>query len=111
MKLSELKRQMQDFNKKHEIKRKVDTKYLDNGDLICMRGRVVFKEKAFDPEFAPYTEEERTYVYDNYNKALTSDDLGYSIFAINETSSMDRIRIENAKDDAVEKAEIIEVVE
>lgn len=110
MKLSELKNKMRDFNQKHEIERKVDKKYLDNGDLIYMKGKIVFKEEALNLELAPYTEEERTYVFDNYNKALTSGDLGYSIFAYNKKDH-DSMRIENVRDDLVENAEIIEIVE
>ncbi len=109
MKLSELKKEMSDFNDKHDIRRKVNIKYDDIGEPIKMVGKIVIAAKAW-PD-ADYTEEERTYKFDNYNKALTSEDLGYSIFANNVYNEEDVIRIENLKDDLVDSAEIIEVVE
>lgn len=107
MKFSELKREMISFNKKHEITRKVCTKYKDDGTIILMRGKVVLSNKVLNRE---YPEDERTYVFTNYNKALTSSDIGYSIFGICEKDA-DFMRLEGYADCDVESAEIIEVVE
>lgn len=107
MKFSELRKAMSDFNSKHGVERKVCTAYKEDGALIEMRGRVVFKNEALVHEFPV---EERTYEFSNYNKALTSGDLGYSIFAY---CSADRscMRIENMSDADFESAEIVSIVE
>jgi hypothetical protein len=107
MKISELKQAMRNFNSKHEIERKVSTKYKEDGTLIEMKGKVVLANSCYNKE---YPVELRTYTFSNYNKALTSSDLGYSIFAYCEADdSLERI--ENLPDQSVEVAEIIETIE
>ena len=107
MKFSELKRAMMDFNTKHGIERKVCDKYKEDGTLIKMVGKVVISNSVLRRE---YPLEERTYTFDNYNKALTSSDLGYSIFAYCDADN-DFMRIENYSDKDIESAEIVDVVE
>jgi len=107
MKYSELKRAMMDFNTKHGIERKVCEKHKEDGTLIQMTGKVILANSCYKQE---YPVELRTYTFSNYNKALTSSDLGYSIFAYCKAdNSCDRI--ENLSDKDVESAEIVEVVE
>lgn len=98
---------MRSFNKKHDIKRKVDVKRNENGEVINMTGRVVLKDSFFSRKCSL---DERTYVFNNYNKALTTGDLGYSIFA-SCPYDCDCLRIEYLNEEYVEKAEIISVVE
>lgn len=107
MKYRELLNEMRKFNDKHGIKRKVCDKYKEDGTLIKMVGMVVLSNNMLNRE---YTKEERTYTFNNYNKALTSSDLGYSIFAHCEYDG-DMMRIENLHNDDIEFAEIIEVIE
>ena len=107
MKFSELRKAMSDFNLKHGVERKVCTKYKEDGALIRMTGRVVIKNSALIREFPI---EKRTYEFSNYEKALTSGDLGYSIFAICKEDN-DCLRIENMPDSDFESAEIVEIVE
>ena len=107
MKYSELKRAMMDFNTKHGIERKVEEKKKEDGTLIKMTGKVVISNSVLRQE---YPVEQRTYTFTNYNKALTSSDLGYSIFAFCEADN-DCMRIENYCDKDIEEAEIVEVVE
>lgn len=110
MKYSELKNEMREFNRKHGIERAAMLKQNADGKLIHMKGYVVIKEEALNSGILPYTKEERTYTFSNYNKALTSGDGGYSIFAHNDADG-DNARIENLQDSAVEEAGIIETVE
>lgn len=107
MTYKELLKEMRKFNDKHGIERKVCDRHKEDGTLIRMVGMVVLSNKNLKREF---TKEERTYLFDNYNKALTSSDLGYSIFAHCEYDG-DVMRIENLSNDDIEFAEIIEVVE
>ena len=107
MKFSELRKAMSDFNLKHGVERKVCTKYKEDGALIRMTGRVVIKNSALIREFPL---ENRTYEFSNYEKALTSGDLGYSIFAMCKADN-DCMRIENMSDADFESAEIVEIVE
>lgn len=107
MKFSELRKAMSDFNLKHGVERKVCTKYKEDGTLIRMTGRVVIKNSALIREFPL---ENRTYEFSNYEKALTSGDLGYSIFAMCKADN-DCIRIERMPDSDFESAEIVEIVE
>lgn len=107
MKFSELKRAMMDFNTKHGIERKVCYKHKEDGTLINMTGKVVISNSVLNRE---YPIEQRTYTFSNYNKALTSSDLGYSIFAYCSADN-DYMRIENYSDKDIESAEIVEVVE
>lgn len=109
MKYSQLKQAMREFNTKHGITRKVEEKKKDDGTLICMRGKVVIKSSVLRQDMT-FTEAQRTYEFTNYNKALTSDDLGYSIFAHCKEDD-DCMRIENYRDEDIESAEIIETVE
>lgn len=78
MKYSELKQATEDFNAKHGIKRKVDEKMTADGKLVEMTGKVVLKNSSLSREFPV---EQRAYEFSNCNKALTSGDIGYSIFA------------------------------
>lgn len=110
MKLSELKTKMQEFNRKHSISRAVDIKRAVDGGIIRMRGRIVLKDAALNRAYAPYPEASRTYVFNNYEKALTPCDGGYSIFAVCEADG-DCMRIERLPDSAVESAEIEYVCE
>lgn len=103
MKFSELRKQMSAFNKKHGIERKACEKYKDDKSLIEMKGRVVLSNKVMVKEFS---EKERTYEFSNYNKALTSGDLGYSIFAVCKATG-DVARIERMSDKDIESAEIV----
>lgn len=96
---------MREFNLKHSINRAVDVKRAADGAVIRMRGRIVLKNKALNQAYAPYPEASRTYVFDNYEKALTPGDGGYSIFAYCEADG-DCMRIERLCDDLVESAEI-----
>ena len=107
MKFSELRKAMSDFNLKHGVERKVCTKYKEDGTLIRMTGRGVIKNSALIREFPL---ENRTYEFSNYEKALTSGDLGYSIFAMCKADN-DCIRIERMPDSDFESAEIVEIVE
>ena len=107
MKFSELRKAMSDFNSKHDVERKVCTKYKKDGTLIRMTGRVVIKNSALIREFPV---ENRTYEFSNYEKALTSGDLGYSIFAMCKADN-DCMRIESMSDSDFESAEIVEIVE
>lgn len=110
MKYSELKNEMREFNSKHGIERADMFKRNTDGKFIHMKGYVVIKEEEFNSSILPYTKEERTYTFVNYNKALTSGDGGYSIFAHSDAAG-DNARIENLPDSAVEEAGIIETVE
>lgn len=105
MKLSELKTKMQEFNRKHSIGTAADIKRAADGEVIRMRGRIVLKDAALNQAYAPYPEASRTYVFYNYEKALTPGDGGYSIFAYCEADN-DCMRIEGLRDDLVESAEI-----
>lgn len=107
MLFSEVKRKMQDFNSKHNIERKVCHKYNDNGELIQMIAKVIVSNNYLKRE---YPIEQRTYTFNNYNKALTSSDLGYSIFAYCEYDE-DIMRLELMTNDNFENCEIIEVIE
>lgn len=107
MKYSEVKNQMRGFNEKHGIERKVCTKYTEDGQLVEMVAEVVLSNNCLRKE---YPKEQRTYRFDNYNKALTSSDMGYSIFA-QCVADEDIMRIENLNDSNIEEAEIIKVVE
>ena len=107
MKYSELRKIMSDFNSKHGVERKVCTKYKKDGTLIHMTGRVVIKNSALIREFPL---EQRTYEFSNYEKALTSGDIGYSIFAMCKADN-DCMRIERMSDADFESAEIVEIVE
>ena len=107
MKYSELRKAMSDFNSKHGVDRKVCVKHKEDGALIRMTGRVVIKNSALIREFPI---EQRTYEFSNYEKALTSGDLGYSIFAMCKADN-DCLRIENMLDSDFESAEIVEIVE
>lgn len=107
MKFSELRKQMSDFNLKHGVERKVCDRHKEDGTLIEMTGKVVIKNSKLIHDFPI---EQRTYIFNNYNKALTSDDLGYSIFAYCKADE-DCMRIENYRDEDIEFAEIISVVE
>ena len=109
MTYSDLKRQMMDFNEKHNIERKVDEKKNSNGQRIEMVGRIVIKQSSLRPD-VQYSEAERTYEFDNYNKALTSSDLGYSIFSHCPVDN-DCMRIENLRNADVERAEVVQIVE
>ena len=107
MKFSELRKAMSDFNSKHGVERKVCVKHKEDGALIRMTGRVVIKNSALIREFPI---EQRTYEFSNYEKALTSGDLGYSIFAMCKADN-DCMRIESMSDSDFESAEIVEIVE
>lgn len=107
MKFSELKRIMSDFNDKYGIKRKVDYKYNDSNELIQVKAKVVIRKGYFKPEYDELFY--REYAFNNYNKALTSDDLGYSIFAYN-SNDMTSLRLEEMNNDDFESCEIIEVI-
>ena len=107
MKFSGLIKEMRDFNTKHKIDRKVCYKYKEDGTLINMMGKVVISNSVLRKE---YPIELRTYTFSNYNKALTSSDLGYSIFAYCDADG-DCMRIEDYTDNDIESAEIIEIVE
>lgn len=107
MKYSELKQAMEAFNAKHGINRKVDEKITADGKLVEMVGRVVFKNSSLSREFPV---EQRTYEFSNYNKALTSGDIGYSIFADCKADN-DCMRIEYCGNDDFESAEIVSVTE
>ena len=107
MKFSELKRAMSDFNTKHKIERKVCEKHKEDGTLIKMVGKVVISNSVLRQE---YPIEQRTYTFSNYNKALTSSDLGYSIFAYCDADD-DCMRIEDYTDNDIESAEIVEIIE
>lgn len=108
MKFSDVRKSMIEFNEKHNIERKVCSKYNASGELITMVARVVIAKHKFREEFQD--EKNRTYEFDNYNKALTSGDLGYSIFAYNPFDD-DSMRLESYNDTDIEKCEIIRVVE
>jgi len=103
MKFSEVKAAMRQFNEKHGIERKVCDKHTPDGELIEMVAKVIIKNSKLVREFPV---EQRTYTFNNYNKALTSSDLGYSIFAYCEADD-DCMRIENYSDEDFEFAEII----
>ena len=107
MLFTQLKNAMREFNRKHDIERKVCEKKTESGELIQMKGRVVISNNVLNRE---YPIEERTYEFTNYNKALTPSDLGYSIFAFCPKDG-DCMRIENYTNDDIESAEIISVVE
>lgn len=104
---SELVKVMRDFNTKHNIERKVCMKHRSDGELVQMVGRVVISNSVLNKE---YPVEQRTYEFTNYNKALTPDDLGYSIFAYCKTDN-DCMRIENYSDADVEYAELVSITE
>ena len=107
MKFSELKRAMRDFNEKYRIERKVCEKHKEDGKLIEMTGKVIISNSVLRKE---YPIELRTYTFSNYNKALTSSDMGYSIFAYCDADG-DCMRIEDYNDKDIESAEIVEIVE
>lgn len=106
MRYKELLNEMRKFNDKHGIERKVDTKKRDDGTIIQMIGAVVIKQGMFK---RPCSVLERTYEFSNYNKALTSNDLGYSIFA--HCSDGDVLRIEYLDDEHIEDAYVVKVNE
>ena len=107
MKFSEVKKAMKEFNSKHGIERKVCTKHKEDGTLIEMKAYAILKQELFK---TPRTDEERKFEFSNYNKALASGDLGFSIFAYCEkTKEFDRI--ENLSNDDIQDADIIYVVE
>lgn len=108
MKFNELKAAMSDFNAKHGIERKDCTKRREDGTLIHMTGRVVFKNSSLSREFPV---EQRTYEFDNYNTALTSGDIGFSTIFANCKADNDCMRIEYCGNDDFESAEIVEVIE
>lgn len=114
MTFAELRKAMREFNAKHNILRKVDIKKTEDGKTIEMTGRVVFKASSLNQEYqkkyGEYPKPSRTFEFSNYNKALTSDDGGYSIFAYCPADG-DSMRIENYSSDDFEECEIIEVVE
>lgn len=110
MKLSELKSEMSKFNAKHGVKTAADRKKNESGELICMSGKIVLKPSALSRAGEPYPEEMRTYMFTNYEKALTPCDGGCSIFAVCEADD-DCMRIERLPDSAVESAEIEYVCE
>lgn len=107
MKYDDLLEEMRSFNKKHDIKRKADIKRNEKGEIIKMVAMVILEPSVFRNECSI---EERTYLFNNYNKALTSGDLGYSIFATCEYDN-DIIRIEYLSTKYIEKVEIVSVVE
>lgn len=107
MKYSELRSKMCDFNSRHGVERKVCEKFKEDGTKIEMIGKVVIKNSKLIREFPV---EQRTYTFSNYNKALTSSDLGYSIFAMCAADD-DCMRIEYYNDEDIESAEIVSVVE
>ena len=107
MTFSEVKDKMREFNRKHDIERKVCVRTKKDGTFIEMTARVVLSNSCLNKE---YSLEERTYEFTNYNKALTPNDIGYSIFAFNRYDD-DCMRIENLTDNDIESAEIISVVE
>ena len=108
MKFSELCNMMREFNNKHNIRRDIDYKRRDDNQLIRMVAKVVITNK---PSFIrKFTTEERTYTFNNYQKALCPDNLGYSIYAYCDYDE-DIIRMERYPDCDVESVEIIEVVE
>lgn len=98
---------MREFNKKHNINRKVENRVNANGQQIKMVARVVMSQKLFK---GPMPIEPRTYTFNNYNKALCSSDLGYSIFAYCEFDDT-LSRIEYFTDDDFEECTIISMVE
>ena len=100
-------RMMKQFNEEHNIDRKVCVKYNDDNEVITMVARVVVAKHKFTEKYQSL--ESRTYEFSNYNKALTSDDLGYSIFAENPYDN-DLLRMEDYTNDDIEQAEIIKVV-
>lgn len=110
MEYSELLKKMREFNLKHKIERAACVAKNASGETVRMRGHVVLSERALNPKFAPYSAESRTYSFDNYEKALTPGDGGYSIFAWCE-ADQDSMRIESLPDSMVEDAEIDEIVE
>lgn len=105
MKLSELKAKMMEFNRRHSIETAAGVKRSADGDVIRMRGHVILKNEVMNCKHATIPEASRTYVFDNYEKALTPGDGGYSIFAYCE-ADRDCMRIERLRDDLVESAEI-----
>jgi len=107
MTFKELFKTMCDFNKKHDIKRKVDIKYNDKGEKIEMIARVVFKNNVFPRE---YPIEQRTYTFSNYNKALCSDDMGYSIFAYCDVDGTGE-RVERCSNNEFEQCDILSINE
>ena len=114
MTFSELLKHMREFNSRNGIKRKVDTKRKEDGTLVEMKGRVVFKPSSLNQEYqkqyGEYSRESRTFDFNNYNKALTSDDGGYSIFAYCPTDK-DSMRIESYSDDDFEECELVSMEE
>lgn len=107
MTFEQIKTQMRAFNSKHGITRKVDDTKNNKGELIEMVGIVVVSNKVLNRE---YPIEQRTYRFNNYNKALTPNDLGYSIFAICDFDG-DVMRIEQFENDDFDSVEILKVVE
>ena len=105
MTFSELLKIMREFNNKHDI-----THASSIIDGVKMVAEVIFKDKALNPAYAPYSKASRTYRFNNYNKALTTDDLGYSIFAYCKTDN-DTMRIERYTNKDFESCRIISVEE
>lgn len=105
MTFSELCKEMRVFNAKHSIKKAVDT---IKG--VKMVGEVIFKDEALNPDYAPYSKALRTYIFNNYNKALTTDDLGYSLLAYCKADN-DTMRIERYDNEDFESCRIISVEE
>lgn len=108
MLFSELKRVIRDFNEKHDIERKVDYKYNSNKELIRIVVKVVIAKGVFYPQYDDI--KYRTLTFNNYEKALTSNDLGYSIFAHCDYDNT-ACRIEHYDDSKFESCEILEVIE
>ena len=108
MLFSELKKVIRDFNNKHEIERKVCYKYNSNNELIRIVAKVVIAKGVFYPQYDDI--KYRTLTFNNYEKALCPNDLGYSIFAYCEYDNTS-CRIENYDDSKFESCEILEVIE
>ena len=105
MTFSQLCKKMRTFNFEHNIERSVDT---IKG--VKMVGEVVLKNNALNTDYGPYSKDSRTYTFSNYNKALTANDLGYSIFAYCKADK-DTMRIEHYTDKDFESCRIISVEE
>ena len=105
MTFSELLKSMREFNNKYNIAHA--SSIIDGVEMVA---EVIFKDEALNPTYAPYSKASRTYRFDNYNKALTTDDLGYSIFAYCKTDN-DTMRIERYTNKDFESCRIISVRE
>lgn len=107
MLFSELKEIMREFNKSLNIKHSCSYVNNDKGQNKTIIAEVVISNDLFNNELP---REYRTYEFNNYNKALCSDDLGYSIFAYCKTDQ-DILRIERLADSQIEECRIIERIE